>query len=859
MSEHGAQERPTARHILVGWANSQDNWVRAIVAEVLSNRSDLPDATINRLYRQFLAEKELSDDNFPQIGELALGGNEGDHSEELALVSMRGVENVNALLAGEQIEFNPRLTVLLGENASGKTGYVRVLKSIAAVRGSEPVLSNVWMDSSAALGALLIYTHGGTETELHWRGETGIAPLNRMSIFDSRAVSIHVDEDLAYVYTPKELALFAASHHVIEAIKGRLDQQCTDARPRENPFLVRFDRNTIVYTKIESLGPSTEFGTLEELARTASVGEEQLSDIRNRIEALRSQSVDAQLRVARADSDFYGSALASISAFLATDWDQYAAKKQAVHVAQEREKVASQEAFSGENIPEVLTDSWIKFIQAGEEYTRHVTHTDYPTEGQQCIYCRQVLNSSAVFLVRKYREYTSSLARQQVKDATDAMHALSSTFANVDFRSLEGEFNRRKEDRAFLDAPVTKNSASVIEGLSSLQARVLRDEAIDTEDLIGQSGAAGKLLKEALSGLKELISTLSSRAAERERVLNEESAKLRNLEAGVLLRRLLPEIKAYLDKIKWISRASVISNRLPSVLRSVTEASKVASEQLLNEDFERLFIEECEALRAPKRVRLDFPGRSGQPRRRKVLAPGHGLSEVLSEGEQKVIALADFLAEARIPKVSTPIVFDDPVTSLDHRRLQYVVDRIVGLAEDHQVIIFTHDILFAVGLLAKFEHNTSNCSYYDVSASEGAIGVITAGTHPRWDTVAKIRGRINGIISQAAREAGEVQQALIEQGYSSIRAWCEVVTEAELLAGVAQRYQPHIAMTKLSQIKSDRLAAARNVIIPIFEKACRMTEAHSQPLATLAVRATLGELNVDWKALQDARDEYLRQ
>ena len=72
---------------------------------------------------------------------------------------MAAVVAQTQLIAARKHEIHMRLgklTVLLGENASGKTGYVRVLKSIAAVRGSEPVLSNVWMDSSAALGALLI-------------------------------------------------------------------------------------------------------------------------------------------------------------------------------------------------------------------------------------------------------------------------------------------------------------------------------------------------------------------------------------------------------------------------------------------------------------------------------------------------------------------------------------------------------------------------------------------------------------------------------------------------------------------------------------------------------------------------------
>ena len=100
------------------------------------------------------------------------------------------------------------------------------------------------------------------------------------------------------------------------------------------------------------------------------------------------------------------------------------------------------------------------------------------------------------------------------------------------------------------------------------------------------------------------------------------------------------------------------------MLRSLTETSKVASEQLLNRDFERHFTEECKILRAPvlraPAVTLQFPGRQGQVTRKKAVASGeHRPSDVLSEGEQKVIALADFLAET-----PAPVIFDDPINSL---------------------------------------------------------------------------------------------------------------------------------------------------------------------------------------------------
>lgn len=66
-----------------------------------------------------------------------------------------------------------------------------------------------------------------------------------------------------------------------------------------------------------------------------------------------------------------------------------------------------------------------------------------------------------------------------------------------------------------------------------------------------------------------------------------------------------------------------------------------------------------------------------------------------------MIALADFLAESTLRRSASPVVLDDPVTSLDSKRLGYVVGRIVELSDERQVIVFTHNIWFTMELLAR--------------------------------------------------------------------------------------------------------------------------------------------------------------
>lgn len=289
---------------------------------------------------------------------------------------------------------------------------------------------------------------------------------------------------------------------------------------------------------------------------------------------------------------------------------------------------------------------------------------------------------------------------------------------------------------------------------------------------------------------------------------------------------------------------------MPSLVREITDLAKTASDQMINQSFDTLFLEECEALRAPI-LKLKFIGREGRAHRRKVLSGKYKPSKVLSEGEQKVLALADFLAEARLSGVTAPIIFDDPVSSLDHRRINEVAQRIARLAEDNQVIVFTHDILFATTLLNLFE-KSKRYIYFQITDENGK-GQVTRASGPRIDTLSAIKKRIAEAIKVAKSQEGEARDALVRMAYSHVRAWCEVFTEEELLKGVTKRYRANVQMTTLPQIDGGKLDEIGPKVTEIFEVACRYIDGHSQPLVTLGVSPTLTGLEQHWAELQDLK------
>lgn len=81
-----------------------------------------------------------------------------------------------------------------------------------------------------------------------------------------------------------------------------------------------------------------------------------------------------------------------------------------------------------------------------------------------------------------------------------------------------------------------------------------------------------------------------------------------------------------------------------------------------------------------------------------------------------------------------PLIFDDPVTSLDYRRLDEVAARIQNLAETHQVVEATHNIMFASALLAARQNKKLRTKIYEVRDGGEAKGILAPDVEPRLDT-----------------------------------------------------------------------------------------------------------------------------
>ncbi len=358
-------------------------------------------------------------------------------------------------------------------------------------------------------------------------------------------------------------------------------------------------------------------------------------------------------------------------------------------------------------------------------------------DASRCLYCRQPLNDLAKDLVRKYGDYLTDKISMDIKAINSTVDGMIQPLRTVDFievATFVKEYREREDQPSFYNSLVQlENFLGVVQGAVRLNGAAPNDLDIRLAPVATELGTA------VTAASSELV-TLQEQASNRVATLNEKKNDLNELIAAAELSKSWSLIQGQVHNAKEVNKLTILARAVPNLGRSVTELSKVASDQLINQNFDKLFIEECQALRAPN-LKLQFVGRQGKAQRRKVLSGKYKPSKVLSEGEQKVLALADFLAEARLAGITAPVVFDDPVSSLDHRRINEVAQRVAYLAEDTQVIVFTHDIFFATTLLTLFE-KSKRCAYFQVTDEDGK-GKITRATGPRWDTLNSIKKNIN--------------------------------------------------------------------------------------------------------------------
>ena len=275
---------------------------------------------------------------------------------------------------------------------------------------------------------------------------------------------------------------------------------------------------------------------------------------------------------------------------------------------------------------------------------------------------------------------------------------------------------------------------------------------------------------------KEIRKLRREDVSKRKEVLEKE---LKFLEEKKRLNKIFPKVQKAVENLKWTEKAKKVRQLLSS--QRVTLKQKALYKKLVTKGYEQRFFVECEKLEIGVPIKFNITASEAVTNRSIIVGEhssdisGPQPSEVLSEGEQTVVALADFLAEIDLGEYPLSLIFDDPVNSMDHLRKDAIAKRLVEEATKRQVIIFTHDILFT-HYLAEFSQQlgSSKVTFKDctisVHSTEGKPGYIDRAIFPYTHHEGTAIQKAEKYLVEAEQESGEKQLDKLKLGCGILRS-----------------------------------------------------------------------------------------
>ncbi len=196
---------------IIAWAQKQPTWRKDALRRVLQGAFTSADEDeVLSILKHECGTLETAPEPVPIIKDhLPL---RGQNSNALRLLSIDQVSNVNRLIEGAELSFSPEgITVIYGDNGSGKSGFVRIVKKACRARAIERILPNIFgRNRSVATARFLIGEGDSSPEEINWKDDDQISSnaLARLAIFDSKSASVHVDGENRVTVVPHNIDCF---------------------------------------------------------------------------------------------------------------------------------------------------------------------------------------------------------------------------------------------------------------------------------------------------------------------------------------------------------------------------------------------------------------------------------------------------------------------------------------------------------------------------------------------------------------------------------------------------------------------------------------------------------------------------
>ena len=335
-------------------------------------------------------------------------------------------------------------------------------------------------------------------------------------------------------------------------------------------------------------------------------------------------------------------------------------------------------------------------------------------------------------------------------------------------------------------------------------------------------------LKIKIKSIEEDIACIDAKRLQAHNALNEAAAKIYIVENSSYKRKM---ILSYLR----LCRLQGINNK------ALSKCQKDIEEKVYKDKFVEILQNTLKALNAPAEVKFTTAISSAQMAIKQgydKIAKTNQLNEILSEGEQTVVALAQFIAESKFNPEENVLFFDDPVNSLDLGRMQIIAENLVELSKEKQVVIFTHNLVF-LGFIKAIIDKDESLQHYKFFTTERAevdgklyVGKVTETANPNVERLKHYNTKINELIQFYNKNTCTIDN--VKQLYGYLRAAIELFICEKVLQGTVERFRFEIRVGKFSEINVAALQKNQLKLTNIFEKCCRFIDGHSSsPYAKL--------------------------
>ena len=608
------------------------------------------------------------------------------------------------MLGGGALTFGEAgLTLVYGDNGSGKSGYARLVKEVAEARHREQVLPNAFIPGAARSPqqARIRYIVGEEQRELTWP-----------NLKDPSTRSIHFHDEACgdqYLRSKSELSYQPSAIRILinliaatDALKAMFDERlralASETLPTLSPdtpsatFLTRLDRTTTA-EQIETAchlpnDPEQKLAAL--VQETSRLDATDPGKERARLQA----AAEATTRLA----DHFEGLTARLGDSAEESLRNLDAEASRLRAAAD---LASKISFADEPLSGVGTEAWRTLWNAAETYSQAHAYSDVPfpatDAASRCVLCQQELTTEAGQRLSRFHAF--------VHDKTEADATAAELRRHEATRLISGtEVSPVAVSRA-LTTFKSQDEAFTLTMTQALEVAEQRKNYLLSLAAPGEQLELVQLSTVDSASLRKTSADFTARASAVDysefKRLREQTNKHRTELAALI----------ELAKYKEALRRQVLT--LAERHRLVTLRDKIGTGQITMKiaDLTRRyaaahvndrFIRECQNLCVEKVYLGDLGGSKGKLHHKPELlgAVSHDSAcDVLSEGEKTALGLAGLFTEAYFDESKSALVLDDPVSSLSHARRKIVARRVVEVAKERQVIVFTHDLTF-LGYLA---------------------------------------------------------------------------------------------------------------------------------------------------------------